>query len=49
MHQEEMSEHLGYNPRDKKSKVTINSRNGTYKKKVKTSVGQIELDIPRNR
>ena len=44
-----MSDHLGYKPRDSKSKSTSNSRNGTYKKKVKTSAGQVELDIPRDR
>ncbi|MAE58554.1 MAG: hypothetical protein CME69_06710 [Halobacteriovorax sp.] len=49
MLQEEMSDHLGYKPRDSKSKSTSNSRNGTYKKKVKTSAGQVELDIPRDR
>ena len=49
MLQEEMSDHLGYKPRDLKSKSTSNSRNGTYKKKVKTSAGQVELDIPRDR
>lgn len=49
MLQEEISEHLGYKPRDSKSKSTSNSRNGTYKKKVKTSVGKLELDIPRDR
>ena len=49
MLQEEMSDHLGYEPRDLKSKSTSNSTNGTYKKKVKTSAGQVELDIPRDR
>ena len=49
MLQEEMSEHLGYKPRDSKSKSTSNSRNGTYKKKVKTSAGKLEVDIPRDR
>lgn len=49
MLQEEMSDHLGYKPRDSKAKSTSNSRNGSYKKKVKTSAGQVELDIPRDR
>jgi putative transposase len=49
MLQEEMSDHLGHKPRDSKAKSTSNSRNGTYKKKVKTSAGKLELDIPRDR
>ncbi len=47
--QEEMSEHLGYQPRDNKSKKTDNSRNGSYKKNIKTSAGEVELNIPRDR
>jgi putative transposase len=49
MLQEELSEHLGYRPRDNKSKKTDNSRNGSYKKNVKTSAGEVELNIPRDR
>ena len=49
MLQKEISDNLGYRPRDSKSKLTSNSRNGTCKKKVKTSAGQVELDIPKDR
>ena len=49
MLQEEMSAHLGYKKRDSKSKTTSNSRNGSYRKNIKTSAGKLELDIPRDR
>jgi len=46
----ELEDHLGYPHRDsKKSKRTLNSRIGSYKKSVKTTTGKLDLDIPRDR
>ena len=49
MLKEEMTEHLGYEHNDTRSKKTENSRNGKYSKKVKTESGEVEIDIPRDR
>lgn len=38
---------LGYSKCDYRSKQTGNSRNGTYKKAVRSSHGEIELEVPR--
>jgi putative transposase len=45
----EMTEHLGYEPHDARAKNTTNSRNGSYKKTLKTETGEIEIDVPRDR
>ncbi len=45
----EMDEHLGYSKYDYKNKETDDSRNGYSSKKVISSMGNIELDIPRDR
>jgi transposase-like protein len=45
----EMTEHLGYEPSDARSKKTDNSRNGTFKKTLKTSTGEVEIEVPRDR
>ncbi len=45
----ELDEELGYEPYDIKNKTTDNSRNGHSKKTLKTSMGDIEIDIPRDR
>jgi len=45
----ELEDHLGYPHRDSAKKTTSNSRNGSYKKSVKTTSGKVELDIPRDR
>jgi len=45
----EMTEHLGYEKHDQKSKETDNSRNGFTSKKVKSSFGSVPLDVPRDR
>lgn len=45
----ELEDHLGYPNRDSKNKKTSNSRNGSYKKSVKTTSGKVDLDIPRDR
>lgn len=49
MLKEEMTEHLGYEHNDARSKKTDNSRNGTYKKNLKSDSGKIEIEIPRDR
>ena len=45
----EMDHHLGYEENDRDGKETTNSRNGYSKKKLKTSGGQVEIDVPRDR
>ncbi len=45
----ELDEELGYAPYDVKNKNTDNSRNGHSKKTLRTSMGSVELDIPRDR
>jgi transposase-like protein len=45
----EMNEHLGYEKNDRVAKHTVNNRNGTSKKTIKTSSGQVQIEIPRDR
>lgn len=45
----ELDEELGYEPYDVKNKTTDNSRNGHSKKSLRTSMGKVEIDIPRDR
>ena len=46
----ELSDHLGYEKHDRsKEKRRSNSRNGYSKKRVTTSHGALDLDIPRDR
>ncbi len=45
----ELDAHLGYQKYDRKNKSGPNSRNGTSGKKVKTKVGELPLNIPRDR
>lgn len=45
----ELKEELGYSKYDYKQKQTDNSRNGSYKKTVTSSQGEIDLDVPRDR
>jgi len=47
--QSEMSHFLGYDKYDTEGYNTGNSRNGTTKKKVKTTKGQLEIEVPRDR
>ena len=43
----ELDDHLGY---EKHKKVPIqNSRNGYRKKKVRTSLGETQIEVPRDR
>jgi transposase-like protein len=45
----EMDEHLGYEKHQIKDKSGINSRNGFSNKVLKTNIGNIPLDVPRDR
>ncbi|WP_126992183.1 IS256 family transposase, partial [Thermosipho globiformans] len=45
----ELEDELGYEKYDKENKETDNSRNGYSSKKVRSSMGEIELKIPRDR
>ena len=45
----EQEAHLGYEPHRKQDESQDNSRNGYSKKTVKTSVGPVELSVPRDR
>ena len=45
----EMDEHLGYSKYDYQNKETEDSRNGYSPKTVTSSMGEIDLDIPRDR
>jgi len=45
----ELEEELGYTKYDYRNKETENSRNGHSKKVVKSSFGEVELSVPRDR
>ena len=45
----ELDSELGYKKNDQAQKETANRRNGSYKKTVQSSYGEIPLDIPRDR
>src|SRR3954470_10280569 len=45
----EQTAHLGYEKGDPAGRGTANSRNGTTPKTVATEVGDIRLDVPRDR
>lgn len=45
----EMDEHLGYTKYDYQNKSTDDSRNGYSPKRVISTIGEIDLDIPRDR
>ncbi len=45
----EIEEELGYSKYDLANKSTTNSRNGKYKKTVKSRAGTIDLLVPRDR
>lgn len=49
MLQGEMNSHLGYESNDKKEKDTNNRRNGYITKNIKTSMGEMQIDVPRDR
>jgi putative transposase len=45
----EMTDHLGYERHAVEGRGSGNSRNGSYPKTVTTEIGQIRLDVPRDR
>jgi transposase-like protein len=45
----EMTDHLGYEKHSKEGENTGNSRNGDYKKTLKTNLGDITVNVPRDR
>ena len=45
----ELDEELGYAKSSRKPKATGNRRNGTYPKTVQSNIGEIEVNIPRDR
>ena len=45
----ELDEELGYSKYDYKNKDTDNSRNGHSSKTLRTSVGDVEVSVPRDR
>ncbi|WP_156292124.1 IS256 family transposase [Oceanobacillus salinisoli] len=45
----EMNHHLGYDSNNKGEKNTANRRNGYGKKTLNTSVGEVEIEVPRDR
>lgn len=47
--QAEMTDHLGYAKKAPAGNNTGNSRNGSYKKKVKGDFGELDLAVPRDR
>jgi len=49
MMQAELTDELGYEPYEVRGHNTGNSRNGSYPKRVRTSTGEIEVDVPRDR
>lgn len=49
MLQGEMNSHLGYESNDHGAKSTDNRRNGYTNKKIKTSSGEIDIKVPRDR
>ncbi len=47
--QAELESHLGYKKHEAKGKNSGNSRNGDYSKTIRSSLGEVEVDIPRDR
>jgi len=45
----ELSDHLGYEPHEISGRNTGNNRNGHYSKKVRSSDGDVEIRVPRDR
>jgi putative transposase len=45
----ELTEHVGYEPHAVEGRGSGNSRNGSYPKTVTTEIGQVTLDVPRDR
>lgn len=49
MLQGEMNSHLGYSNNERGEKETVNRRNGYSKKTLKTTVGDVPIEVPRDR
>ena len=49
MLQGELDSELGYPKHNQAEKATTNRRNGSYRKKVRSTMGELELSIPRDR
>jgi putative transposase len=49
MLQAELSEHLGYEPHEAKGRNSGNNRNGSYGRRLRTSQGEAEIQMPRDR
>jgi len=47
--QAEMTDHLGYEKNATAEKKTTNSRNGSYKKRIKGEFGNLDVTVPRDR
>ena len=47
--EEELTDHLGYEPYEAQGRNSGNSRNGYYRKKVRTSEGETDVRVPRDR
>jgi len=45
----EMDQHLGYEKHDQAGNNSGNSRNGNYKKTIKSKNGELEINVPRDR
>lgn len=45
----ELDAHLGYASNDKSPKATADRRNGYTPKRVRTSAGELEISVPRDR
>jgi len=49
MYDEELKDHLGFSKNGARPEGSDNYRNGSYDKSVKTSTGELELSVPRDR
>jgi transposase-like protein len=45
----EMTDHVGYKPHAVEGRGSGNSRNGSYPKTVRTEIGKVDLQVPRDR
>lgn len=46
---QEMTDHVGHEPYERSAEAKTNYRNGSYKKTLKTTQGDVELAVPRDR
>ena len=45
----EMTDHVGYTPHAVEGRGSGNSRNGYYPKTVRTEIGDVRINVPRDR